>query len=351
MYFRTFSQSEMALNQMAGSVLAPALLLTAASGFLALLSAVGWLLARIAHAYNLSPIGQRLVIVLYLGLLAGVGMTGHKYLAQIPLSAEDTFKVSSQTSYRPNPALELALAMDPDLAEAYDSRGCEKLVAGESSAGADFSKVLQLRPDDAIVYMHLAKADELSGQFAKAASDLQRCLKLAPTIDTSGLRLQVAYYLGRSKQYDKALAIYDNVIGQPQGIGLTQAYALRSDIHLRLGNLKQALADVNRALAEAPGDTTYRILRAQIYEKNGEASLATEEYKAVLKKRHSEKSGVADDAAADVDKAGTYFSYAIAAQKLGLLDQAKEDFARAAKYKAPRETNGFNEINDTWLIP
>jgi len=38
-------------------------------------------------------------------------------------------------------ALQLALAMDPDLAEAYDLRGCEKLLAGEPSAGADFSKL------------------------------------------------------------------------------------------------------------------------------------------------------------------------------------------------------------------
>jgi tetratricopeptide (TPR) repeat protein len=282
-------------------------------------------------------------------MLASVGMVGHRYLAKIPLSAENNFSVSSQTSYRPNPALELALAMDPDLAEAYDDRGCEKLIAGEPSAGADFSKVLQLRPGDAIVYMHRAKADELVGQFAKAASDLQRCQKLGPGI-ASGLDLPVAYYLGRAKQYDKALAIYDDVIGHPSGFGLTQAYALRSDIHLRLGNLKQALADVNKAMAEAPGDATFLILRAQIHEKNGEANLATEDYKAVLKKRHSGKRGAADDAA-DADKAGTHLSYAIAAQKLGLFDQAKEDLAQAAKYKAPRETNGFNEIHDTWLIP
>jgi len=111
--------------------------------------------------------------------------------------------------------------------------------------------------------MHRAKADELSGQLAKAASDLQRCLELAPTIDAPGLRLQVAYYLGRSKQYDKALAIYDNVIAHAWGIGLTQAHALRSDIHLRLGNLKQALADVNTALADVPGDATFAILRAR----------------------------------------------------------------------------------------
>jgi hypothetical protein len=189
--------------------------------FFAFLAAFGWVFVRAAHALKLSRLRQRMIAFLYVGCLALFAMLGYRNLAWVAYSTSlSLFYTGSTDRYQPNPGLELALAMNPDLAQAYYDRGMKKAAANEPSAINDFSKVIALKPGTQLESQALQERSKLyaaSGEFTKAISDLQRAITLTPhTFRNVRLtaRMTLASYFRKSKQYVQALAVYSEIIAK-----------------------------------------------------------------------------------------------------------------------------------------
>jgi len=87
-------------------------------------------------------------------------------------------------SKRAGPALDKAIALDPDLAKAYVLRAQVKLAtnkaAQRASALDDLTAALRLNPDLAEAYFIRAEVERAAEEYAGAVADLRRALALAP---------------------------------------------------------------------------------------------------------------------------------------------------------------------------
>lgn len=141
----------------------------------------------------------------------------------------------------------------PYLYRAYGTRGNEKLRSGAAEeALTDFSRALELNPEDATTFYNRAVAYKNLGRYQAAMSDLDRALALG--ISHSGiynLRCYVKFsahdLAGALRECDKALEL------DPQ---LFEALNTRAVVRFASGDPVGAEADFNRA--ETPGGTLSR---------------------------------------------------------------------------------------------
>jgi serine/threonine protein kinase/tetratricopeptide (TPR) repeat protein len=295
------------------------LMLSHVSIFLAFFTILGWTFIRAAHALKSSRATQRLVAYLYLGCLALFAMLGIRYLAWIPYTVSQSFGLNSNNS---TPGFNLAIAMNPDFAKAYYDRGLAKVAAGDPTAIKDFDKVIALKPDqqlDSEARVQRSKIYAASGNFSGAISDLRKVQESAPAYGRE-YNMLLASYLRKSQQDDEAIATYTKILAKHHDFAT--AYQRRSELYLKKGDLRQALADMDSALLWDQNNLPYFIQRADIYEKLGETALANQDYQTVVKRYHL---GLPNQSI------GTeiYRNVAIAEEKLGFLDEANRYFERA----------------------
>lgn len=73
-----------------------------------------------------------------------------------------------------------AIELNPNDADAYYNRGCTYAEAGEyDKAIADYSKVIEMEPGSADAHYNRGCAYSGKGEVGKAAGDLQRCIELS----------------------------------------------------------------------------------------------------------------------------------------------------------------------------
>src|ERR1700744_5007297 len=75
-----------------------------------------------------------------------------------------------------------AIELKPDDAEAYNNRGFAKQ-SGNDLAGAlaDYNQAIKLKPDFAAAYANRGRIEEIEFDFKDAIADYRRAMKLAPT--------------------------------------------------------------------------------------------------------------------------------------------------------------------------
>lgn len=304
--------------------------------FLTFLAALGWALTRAAHALKLPRARQKLIGFLYVGLLGLFAILGYRNLAWVPYTLGNTFTGSWDSDGRPD--LDLAIAINPDFAKAYYDRGCSKAVYHEPSAMTDFNKAIAVTSDKHLksqAYIERSKLYAAAGETSKAMNDLEQATALNPN-PRRGRQMILASYLKQSKQYDKAIAIYNKIIEANPNASV---YQQRSEAYLKNGDLKPALADIDSALIWEQNRLSYFIQRANIYEQLGQLDLAQQDYTTVTKRDLMGLPRQGNDST-------ELRSIGIAYQKLGYADEAKKKFATAADIE--RRSGVTNSDKQQW---
>jgi lipoprotein NlpI len=156
----------------------------------------------------------------------------------------------------------------PDLAPRF--RPVAYLVRGEAYdqkkqydfAIADFTKTLQLRPDDFDAWAQRGLAYGAQKNFDNQIADYSSAIKLRP--DLAGGYIARAAVNETLKKYDVALADYSTVISLFPELALP--HRLRAEIYRSEVKLDAAQDDMDKAVALDPKSAIEYFSRAQIYE-------------------------------------------------------------------------------------
>jgi len=124
--------------------------------------------------------------------------------------------------------LDEAVALAPTKIEPLRERGMVRAEMGDlDGAVADFAKVIEMDPEDAVAHEEQAKA------------------------------------LAELKRFDEALVSVDKATQLEPGS--IMPLMIRAQIHVEMNNLDAAMHDVNQALAMRPGNPFVLLLRASVY--------------------------------------------------------------------------------------
>ena len=184
---------------------------------------------------------------------------------------------------RQHAELELALTdfaqarkLDPKLADVDFAEG-RTLLDGDrlAEARSAFDRFLAARPDHPIALWYRAQCLVRLDQRALADTDFQRCLEVAPN-PTPELVIARAANLERSGDAAKALAVIDAGI---ERLGKISSLQLRAaELEVRLGKTADALARMDRLIAEAARKEALLFHKGQLLEEAGDPVAARASY-------------------------------------------------------------------------
>lgn len=143
---------------------------------------------------------------------------------------------------------ESALKANPMSAAVYASLGSIHGQKGNKQAALDYLKQgIKLQPENADMYLTRAKVYENLGKKDLAAKDLNQLLSFAP--ENIYARTGLANLKKNSGDLEGALKDYNQLISEkPESL----LYSGRGDVYFKLKKNKEALADVNKAIAIDP---------------------------------------------------------------------------------------------------
>jgi tetratricopeptide (TPR) repeat protein len=160
---------------------------------------------------------------------------------------------------------ESALKSNPMSAAVYANLGSIHGQKGNKQAALDYlNKGLQLEPENADMYLTRAKVYENLGKKDLAAKDLNQILTFAP--DNIYARTGLANLKKNSGDLEGALKDYNTLISEkPESL----LYSGRGDVYFKLKKYKEALVDVNKALAIDPKFSQAHVNKALILFETG----------------------------------------------------------------------------------
>ncbi|MGD8699751.1 MAG: tetratricopeptide repeat protein [Gemmatimonadales bacterium] len=138
-------------------------------------------------------------------------------------------------------AAERALELDPTLAEAYTSLGGVRLFYDWDfeAAEAAFRRAIELNPNYAPAPHWLGISLYSRARFAEASQAVQRALALDP--QSPYIRMNAGYLLYVSRQYDRALEVYNDAIRADSNAIVR---ALRGGVYVQLERFEEGIADL-----------------------------------------------------------------------------------------------------------
>jgi serine/threonine-protein kinase len=191
---------------------------------------------------------------------AGLGDAGHS-----AISPKEAFS-------KARAAVQRALALDEDLAEAHASLGhLEMHDFAWSEAERAFTRALELRPNYATAYHFFAFFLAVTGQSCEAMTSLERALELDPVSLGITTDLGVLSYFAR--QYDHAIAQYQKVLEMDPGY--TRAYVTLGSAFVQLGRYDEAVHAIQKAI-ELSGDRLKIAVLGRAYGAAGKKAEATQ---------------------------------------------------------------------------
>ena len=140
-----------------------------------------------------------------------------------------------------------SIQIDPQDAKTYVNRGTVYLVQKQyDQAIADYSKAIQIDPQDATAYHNRGMAYAYHAQYEQAIVDFSKAIQIDPQFAQGYAGRGMAYY--DLKQYDQAIADYSKVIQIDQiAWQLAAAYNNRGVAYQALGKTAEAEADFAKA--------------------------------------------------------------------------------------------------------
>ena len=142
-----------------------------------------------------------------------------------------------------------ALKLQPDYADAYNSRGIAHASLGQyQRAIENFNEAIHLKPDYAMVYNNRGFAYSNLGQYQRAIEDFNEAVHLKPDYTKAYNNRGNAYYsLG---QYQRAIENYNEALRLKPDYA--DAYGNRGNAYYSLGQHQRAIEDYNEALHLKP---------------------------------------------------------------------------------------------------
>ncbi len=141
-----------------------------------------------------------------------------------------------------------------------------------AEAISSFTKALEYRPDEVVVFNGRAGAYAGLGQVDKALDDLNRAIELDPDDPVAyGLRGTILSKTDRQAAFDDLNRAIE-LSPEP-----ALAYSDRGNVYLELGDYEAALADFNQAIALDPDGSFYYLYRSIVYIPLAEWQLALDD--------------------------------------------------------------------------
>ena len=141
-----------------------------------------------------------------------------------------------------------ALALDPNLVEAYEKRGLLYFFQKKyDNVIQDFQTYISLAPPKAEAYRMLGMGHFKNGDYRSAINNFTRAIEIEPNLSSPYANRAETYRL--SGDYQKAILDSDRAIknwGEP--IAVADAYKTRSKINWEIGRNKEAYADHRKSV-------------------------------------------------------------------------------------------------------
>lgn len=170
----------------------------------------------------------------------------------------------------------LARKLDPKLADVDFAEGRTLLDADRlAEARSAFDRFLAAQPHHPIALWHRAQCLVRLDQRALADADFQRCLEVAPN-PTPELVLARAANLEKAGDVAKALAVIEAGIERLGSISSLQLSA--AELEVRLGKTAEAIARMDRLIAEAARKEALLFHKGQVLEEAGDPVAARASY-------------------------------------------------------------------------
>jgi tetratricopeptide (TPR) repeat protein len=160
------------------------------------------------------------------------------------------------------------LKLDPSRTPIYLERATAYIMLRQGDkALVDADKVLATEENNAEAHGLRGAALKLLGRKDEAADELDRSIKLKPTVEAYLERAQL-----HSDDADKGLADANRAIELDSKSSI--AFVVRAAFYGRKGDLAHAIADADQAVALAPDDVQARSMRMGLFAKNHQYDLA-----------------------------------------------------------------------------
>ena len=162
----------------------------------------------------------------------------------------------------------------------YENRGFAYLARGRAAeAWDDFSKAVELAPNDERAYIGRAQAMLLDKQYQETLADLDKAIQLKPD-DGAAYKLRGFAEIGLS-QWDKAVADFTAAIQKNPTD--PQLYDRRAWANRNLKNYDAALADYTLMIEKNPSDPEPLVKRGATYVSMTQYDKGIADYQAALK--------------------------------------------------------------------
>ncbi|MDR6942853.1 tetratricopeptide repeat protein [Mucilaginibacter pocheonensis] len=160
---------------------------------------------------------------------------------------------------------ERVLQTDPaNDASMYELANLKKLQNDYAGAQPLLEKAVAVKPDNEWYWAALADSYEKSNSIVKLENVFNQLIRINPDKPDYYFDKANAYVI--LKRYDDALKVY-NQLEQLTGPS-DDILASRQKIYLKQGRVDQAAAELEKAIADNPGQTRYYLLLAEIYNSN-----------------------------------------------------------------------------------
>ena len=176
-------------------------------------------------------------------------------------------------------ALDHAIRLDPEHAEAHYNRGTILAELGRSDEGLDaLDHAIRLDPEHAEAHYDRGTILAALGRSDEALEALDHAIRLNP--DDAGTHYNRGWILGELGRLDEALDALDHAIRlDPEH---AEAHYNRGTILAELGRSDEALDAYNHAIRLDPDDAQARALRDEIRKHLGRHQVYTPNYDAIL---------------------------------------------------------------------
>ncbi|GHT18032.1 hypothetical protein FACS189429_3540 [Bacteroidia bacterium] len=165
-----------------------------------------------------------------------------------------------------------AIEINPNDAEAYYNRGLAKYALGDSQAAIDdYSKAIEINPNYADAYCNRGSAKDDLGDYQAAIDDYTKAIEINPNFAEAYCnRGNIKYALG---DFQAAIDDYTKVI--EINPNYAEAYCNRGNIKANLGDSQAAIDDYSKAIEINPN-------LADAYSNRGVAKDALGDYQAAI---------------------------------------------------------------------
>ncbi len=235
---------------------------------------------RYSDTVNKSGIGHFgavfALLSLFLILSAG-SVQGQKSTTTKPLTQADSMMVKQlffsairektiENSKRAGEMFERILQADPgNDASMFELANLKRQQNDYAGARPLLEKAVAISPDNEWYWVALADDYEKTNAIDKLENVFNQLIRINP--DKSDYYFDKANAYLILKRYDDALKVYDQLekLDGPSD----DILASRQKIYLKQGKIDQAAAELERAIADNPGQMRYYLLLAEIYNSNG----------------------------------------------------------------------------------